>query len=306
VLDRVCDDAPSGADDFPAVANPNLVVVAAAGNGGDFVEQYPAAESTGGLIAVAASTSQDQLAAFSTRGSWIRVASPGQGITSTVPGGLFGTWSGTSMAAPLVAAEAALIHARFPSLRNTKIVDHIEKTSDRIDGPVSERIDIGKALTTTPELDDATPTPTPTPTPTATPTPTPTPTPSPAPVLLTGGNSNRAIALHSVLMTAEPFSLLTPNNFSLDQHTRIALFATNVTLLQGETLSGISVSAVDTRSVSYVLPVESLSVVPDFDWMSMVVVRLPDDTSLNGDLAITLTLRGLKSNAVFVAVRGGP
>src|SRR6185369_11873982 len=174
VLDKVCGDGSLGADDFPAVGNENLVVVAAAGNGGDFVEQYPAAEGTGGLIAVGASTQQDQLATFSTRGSWIRVAAPGQGITSTVPGGGFGTWSGTSMAAPLVAAEAALIHARFPTLRNTKIVDHIEKTGDRIDGLISERIDIGKALTTTAEDASSTQTPPPTPTPSATPTPTPT------------------------------------------------------------------------------------------------------------------------------------
>jgi len=305
VLDKVCGDGSSGADDFPAVGNENLVVVAAAGNGGDFVEQYPAAEGTGGLIAVGASTQQDQLATFSTRGSWIRVAAPGQGITSTVPGGGFGTWSGTSMAAPLVAAEAALIHARFPTLRNTKVVDHIEKTGDRIDGPISERIDIGKALTTTPEDASSTPSPTPTPTPspTATPTPTPTPTPSPAPVLLTFGESNRAIALHSVLMTAEPFSLLTQNNFGPDQRTRISLFATNAQLFQGETLSIISVSGVDTRSVSYNLLVESLAVVPNFDWMQMLVVRLPDDTTLKGDLSVTLTLRGLKSNTVLVAIR---
>ena len=107
-------------------------------------------------------------------------------------------------------------------------------------------------------------------------------------------------------MTAEPFSLLTQNNFGPDQRTRIALFATDVKLLQGETLSAISVSAVDTRSISFTLPVESLRVVPDFDWMNMVVVRLPDDTTLNGDLAVTLTLRGLKSNTVLVGIRGGP
>ena len=203
------------------------------------------------------------------------------------------------MAAPLVAAEAALIHARFPTLRNTKIVDHIEKTGDRIDGPVSERIDIGKALTTTPELEAPTPTPTPTPSPTA----TPTPTPSPAPVLLTIPNSNRAIALHSVLLTAEPFSLSTQNNFGPDQRTRIALFATNVQLLPGETLSAISVSGVDTRSISYALLVESLTAVPGLDWLYSVVVRLPDDSSLKGDLAVTLTLRGLKSNTVLVGIR---
>ena len=209
------------------------------------------------------------------------------------------------MAAPLVAAEAALIHAQFPSLRNTKIVDHIEKTGSRIDGPVQERIDIGRALSTSPEDGDSTPTPTRSdwPTPTPSPTPTPTPTPSAAPVLFTNGNSNRAAATHSVLMTAEPFSLLTPNNFSSDQRTRITLFAMNVGLLQGETLSAVNVSAVDTRSVTYKLAVESLTLVPGFDWLYDVVVRLPDDTGLKGDLAMTLSLRGLTSNTVLVSIR---
>jgi len=138
VLERACSDV---------TGNPNLVVVAAAGNGGDFTEQYPAAENVGGLLAVAASTEKDSLAWFSTRGSWIRVAAPGVGITSTVPGGQFGTWEGTSMAAPFVAGAAALVHARFPRLENTKIVDQITKTAVRIDGPVQARLDLRTTLT---------------------------------------------------------------------------------------------------------------------------------------------------------------
>ena len=121
-------------------------------------------------------------------------------------------------------------------------------------------------------------------------------------MLLTNGNSNRATAVHSVLMTVEPFPLLTPNNLSADQRTRIASFAMNVGLLQGETLSAINVSAVDTRNASYNLQVESLTVVPGFDWLYSVVVRLPEDTGLKGDVAITLTLRGLNSNTVLVAI----
>jgi len=103
-------------------------------------------------------------------------------------------------------------------------------------------------------------------------------------------------------MTVEPFPLLTPNNFSPDQRTRIALFAMNVGLLQSETLSAINVSGVDTRSVTYNLPVESLTIVPGFDWLYNVIVRLPDDTALKGDVAITLTLRGQTSNTVFVSI----
>ena len=48
VLSKICDDVPlPGEDDFPAVGNPNLVVIAAAGNGGDTTRQYPAAEDVG-------------------------------------------------------------------------------------------------------------------------------------------------------------------------------------------------------------------------------------------------------------------
>lgn len=152
VLSKICDDMPQpGEDNFPAVANPELVIVVAAGNGGDTTPQYPAAENVAGMLAVAASTSQDTLANFSTRGSWIGVASPGQEILSTVPGGQYATWNGTSMAAPIVAGEAALVHARFAGLSGRKIVDHIARTSARITGAVSARIDAGAALTSTPE-----------------------------------------------------------------------------------------------------------------------------------------------------------
>jgi subtilisin family serine protease len=148
------------------------VVVAAAGNTGDDTKHYPAAENVDGLIAVAASTSSDTLASFSTRASWIQVAAPGKGIVSTVPNGLYATWSGTSMAAPIVAGEAALVRATFPYLSNKDIVRHVERMSVEIGGDVKYRIDAGIALTSLPE-GYVSPTPTPTPTPAPSPTPTP-------------------------------------------------------------------------------------------------------------------------------------
>ncbi len=111
----------------------------------------------------------------------MHVAAPGQAILSTVPGGQFGTWSGTSMAAPIVAGEAALLRAAFPFLTNAKVTQHIKRTATEINGLVRDRIDAGRALTTTPEL--------PTPTPTPTPSPTPTPTATPA-ISLSAANYN--------------------------------------------------------------------------------------------------------------------
>ena len=174
MLKRVSDDATQVGDDFPdTTANPGLVVVAGAGNTGDTTSMYPAAENIGGLIGVAASTQEDTLASFSTRGSWIKVMAPGDKILSSVPstvpgvscgpGGCYGTWSGTSMATPIVAAEVALVRAMYPGLRNDKIARHIAKNSVNIPGsPIQKRIDVGLAVSTAPQS-DVTPTPTPTP-----------------------------------------------------------------------------------------------------------------------------------------------
>jgi len=161
LLTKLCGGSTSENQDFPVSGNPYLVIVAAAGNGGDTTEQYPAAENVDGLIAVGASTVDDVLASFSSRGSWVQVAAPGKAILSTVPNGLYGTWSGTSMAAPIVAGEAALVRAQFPSLLNKDVTRQVIRMSAKIDGEVPYRIDAGMALTNLPESD---PTPSPTPT----------------------------------------------------------------------------------------------------------------------------------------------
>jgi hypothetical protein len=74
-------------------------------------------------------------------------------------------------------------------------------------------------------------------------------------------------------------------------------------LLPGETLAVINVSAVDSRNVNYVLPVESILVLPGLNWLTAVTVRLPDDAALQGDIAITLSLRGVNSNTSVISIR---
>jgi len=146
-------------------------------------------------------------------------------------------------------------------------------------------------------------TPTPTPTPTVSPTPTPSPTviPSPAPILLTEEGTNHALAVDSVTLTRGPFAIHTNLNFSSDQRTRILLVGLNVELLPGEDVSNITVKMGNTNLV-----VESVRNVPGFNWMTQLVVKLPDELEGAGDVQMSITLHGVTSNKGIVTIKAGP
>ncbi|MGB9661101.1 MAG: S8 family peptidase [Moorellaceae bacterium] len=86
-----------------------ILLVAAAGNEGDKEGEvlYPARYP--GVLAVTATTREDKLAGFSSRGPEVSVAAPGAEVLSTYPGGQYRVMSGTSMAAPHVSGVLALI-----------------------------------------------------------------------------------------------------------------------------------------------------------------------------------------------------
>lgn len=128
---------------------PGTVVVAAAGNdGSENVREYPAAESTYGLLAVAASGADGRIAGFSNHGNWIHLAAPGDGITSSVPGGLYGSWSGTSMAAPFVTGTVALLRGRYPRMSATDAARCLERQTHGLKGTDLGQLDALKLLQT--------------------------------------------------------------------------------------------------------------------------------------------------------------
>ena len=109
-------------------AQKGVLLVHAAGNSGDNTDQtthfpstqYLDGEEIANLLTVGASSRQNtaELAAsFSNYGrKTVDVFAPGVAIYSATPGNTYSTFSGTSMAAPVVAGEAAVLKAYFPQL----------------------------------------------------------------------------------------------------------------------------------------------------------------------------------------------
>lgn len=116
-----------------------VTVVAAAGNMGGAGDPvlYPAA--TPGVLAVGATSSTDARPSFSSSGAHLSLAAPGVGILSTVPGGGHESWSGTSMAAPFVAAAVAVVAAGEPALSPAQLGDRLRATARDLGQPGRDR-----------------------------------------------------------------------------------------------------------------------------------------------------------------------
>ena len=110
----------------------NVVVVAAAGNTGSDVPQYPAAFPE--VLAVGATDPAGKLVDFSSFGDWLDLAGPGFGIVSTTPGNTYSNGAGTSSSAPMVAGVAAIVRAQNPALTQAQVGDRL-RASARDAGP---------------------------------------------------------------------------------------------------------------------------------------------------------------------------
>lgn len=115
-----------------------ILLVAAAGNSGkrngrgDNVG-YPAKYAS--VMAVAAIDSNNNRATFSSTGPAVEIAAPGVSILSTVPGGQYASYNGTSMASPHVAGVAALVLGARPQLTNVELRNILNSSATYLGTP---------------------------------------------------------------------------------------------------------------------------------------------------------------------------
>lgn len=131
--------------------NKGAVIFASAMNNSTSAPYYPAACTN--VVAVSATDQNDNLASFSDYGSWIDLSAPGTSILTTMMGGSYGYWQGTSFSSPIAAATAALVLSLRPTLSNSSLVALLEQNSDDLGTPGWDqyfgygRINVYKAVT---------------------------------------------------------------------------------------------------------------------------------------------------------------
>ena len=110
-----------------AVANDVNVVVAAGNNEADLDKQYYTPACVESAITVSATDENAKLASFSNYDGTIDIAALGVGVKSSYLDNTYAILSGTSMAAPQVAAGLAIVKTVFPELSISECEEKIEE-----------------------------------------------------------------------------------------------------------------------------------------------------------------------------------
>ncbi|MGC2063588.1 MAG: S8 family serine peptidase [Thermodesulfovibrionales bacterium] len=102
-------------------------------------------------VSVGATTDADAVAGYSNSASFLSLLAPGSTINSSVPGGTYQSWNGTSMAAPHVAGAWALMKQALPGAGVDRILSAftatgLAVTDSKCDSVTKKRINVSEAL----------------------------------------------------------------------------------------------------------------------------------------------------------------
>jgi subtilisin len=118
-----------------AAFNAGVLLVAAAGNSGPGMNTVGQPGKYKNVIAVSAIDSANVIANFSSRGPEVELSAPGVQVLSTIPGGGFGTKSGTSMACPHLSGGAAVVWGAHRFATNVQIWNLLASAADNLGPP---------------------------------------------------------------------------------------------------------------------------------------------------------------------------
>lgn len=121
-------------DSIDSAGDAGILFLAAAGNDAydnDVTPSYPASYDSDAIMAIASTDRNDNMSGFSQWGlTSVDMGAPGSAILSTVPGGSYDTYSGTSMATPHVTGAAALVWSLNPDLSAEEMKELLMASGD--------------------------------------------------------------------------------------------------------------------------------------------------------------------------------
>jgi hypothetical protein len=120
----------------------------------------------------------------------------------------------------------------------------------------------------------------------------------------TGPGAQQAVALDATLFSRDPFTVINATNLlnqGPDKNTRVALFVTDLQLVQGEAPSSVIVNLVGSNNQSFNLPAEDVRPVPSSNF-TQVVFRLPD-ALVPGTCIIKVKAHGQESNPGTIRIK---